>query len=276
MHALEILVMLSGKKTLVTGSSQGIGLGVAQAFAAAGAAVVLTSERPLASLIEVQRLLSDYPRTRYLQADLLAPGEAERLMEGAWAAFDGLDVLVNNVGTYREPPLLELTRDHFDFIFRLNVWTAIATSREFVKRAILGGTVLPAGAGRILFTTSLNGTRSEPLHTLYDASKGAVNALVRQLAVELAPLGFTTAAVAPGLVETPLTDFGLQSDPAGRQAILEQIPVRRIATVEDIAHWYVFLASDRASYSTGSIFTVDGGLDAQQMAVRPIGDAERT
>ena len=268
--------MLSGKKTLVTGSSQGIGLGVAQAFAAAGAAVVLTSERPLASLIEVQRLLSDYPQTRYLQADLLASGEAERLMEEAWAAFDGLDVLVNNVGTYREPPLLELTRDHFDFIFRLNVWTAIAMSREFVKRAILGGTVLPAGAGRILFTTSLNGTRSEPLHTLYDASKGAVNALVRQLAVELAPLGFTTAAVAPGLVETPLTDFGLQSDPAGRQAILEQIPLRRIATVEDIAHWYVFLASDRASYSTGSIFTVDGGLDAQQMAVRPIGDAERT
>ena len=268
--------MLSGKKTLVTGSSQGIGLGVAQAFAAAGAAVVLTSERPLASLIEVQRLLSDYPQTRYIQADLLAPGEAERLMEEAWAAFDGLDVLVNNVGTYREPPLLELTRDHFDFIFRLNVWTAIATSREFVKRAILGGTVLPAGAGRILFTTSLNGTRSEPLHTLYDASKGAVNALVRQLAVELAPLGFTTAAVAPGLVETPLTDFGLQSDPAGRQAILEQIPVRRIATVEDIAHWYVFLASDRASYSTGSIFTVDGGLDAQQMAVRPISEAEQT
>ena len=267
MHVFEILAMLSGKKTLVTGSSQGIGLGVAQAFAAAGAAVVLASERPLASLIEVQRLLSDYPQTRYIQVDLLAPGEAERLMEEAWAAFHGLDVLVNNVGTYREPPLLELTRDHFDFIFRLNVWTAIALSREFVKRATAGG--------RILFTTSLNGTRSEPLHTLYDASKGAVNALVRQLAVELAPLGFTTAAVAPGLVETPLTDFGLQSDPAGRQAILEQIPVRRIATVEDIAHWYVFLASDRASYSTGSIFNVDGGLDAQQMAVRPIGEAER-
>lgn len=263
--------MLSGKKTLVTGSSQGIGLGVAQAFAAAGAAVVLTSERPLASLIEVQRLLSDYPKTRYLQADLLASGEAERLVEEAWAGLGGLDVLVNNVGTYREPPLLELTRDHFDFIFRLNVWTAIALSREFVKKA----TAIKQ-SGRILFTTSLNGTRSEPLHTLYDASKGAVNALVRQLAVELAPLGFTTAAVAPGLVETPLTDFGLQSDPASRQAILEQIPVRRIATVEDIAHWYVFLASDRASYSTGSIFTVDGGLDAQQMAVRPIGEAERT
>ena len=152
--------MLSGKKTLVTGSSQGIGLGVAQAFAAAGAAVVLTSERPLASLIEVQRLLSDYPNTRYIQADLLAPGEAERLVEEAWAGLGGLDVLVNNVGTYREPPLLELTRDHFDFIFRLNVWTAIAMSREFVKRAIVGGTVLPAGAagGTVLPAGAVGGT----------------------------------------------------------------------------------------------------------------------
>ena len=84
-----------------------------------------------------------------------------------------------------------------------------------------------------------------------------------------------TNAVAPGLVETPLTDFGLQSDPAARRAILDQIPVRRIATVEDVAHWYVFLASDRANYSTGSIVTVDGGLDAQQMAVRPISEVER-
>ncbi|MFO0805432.1 MAG: SDR family oxidoreductase [Gemmataceae bacterium] len=262
--------MLNGKTALITGSSQGIGLGVAQAFAAAGAAVVLTSERPLDSLREVQRLLSDYPRTRYIAANLLAPGEPERLADEAWAAFGGIDVLVNNVGTFKEPPLLDLAAEHFDTIFRLNVWTGIAITKEVVRRAVNG-----RRGGRILFTTSLNGTRSEPAHTLYDASKGAVNALVRQLAIELAPLGFTTAAVAPGLVETPLTDFGLKSDPAARQAILDQIPLRRIATVEDVAHWYVFLASDRASYSTGSIFTVDGGLDAQQMAVRPITEAER-
>jgi glucose 1-dehydrogenase len=262
--------MLHGKKALVTGSSQGIGLGVAQAFAAAGAAVVLTSERPLAAVREVQRLLSDYPQTRYVQADLLAEGEPERLAGEAWAAFGAIDVLVNNVGTYKEPELLKLTREHFDQIFRLNVWTGIAVTKEVVRRAAAA-----KRGGRILFTTSLNGSRSEPLHTLYDASKGAVNALTRQLAIELAPLGFTTAAVAPGMVETPLTDFGLQSDPEGRKAILEQIPARRMASVEDLAHWYVFLASDRASYSTGAIFTVDGGLDAQQLAIRPIGVGER-
>jgi NAD(P)-dependent dehydrogenase (short-subunit alcohol dehydrogenase family) len=260
--------MLKGKSALVTGSSQGIGLGAARAFAANGATVVLTSESPLAALRDVQTLLDSHPTAKYIQADLTRDGEPERLMADARAAVGPFDILVNNVGTYREPPLLDLTRDHFDFIFRLNVWVAIALTREIVRHANGRG-------GRILFSTSLNATRSEPLHTLYDASKGAVNALTRQLAVELAPFGFTTAAVAPGLVETPLTDFGLKSDPAGRQAVLDQIPLRRIATVDDLAAWYVFLASDAACYSTGSIFNVDGGLDAQQMSLRPITAAER-
>ena len=175
----------------------------------------------------------------------------------AWELFGGLDVLVNNVGTFREPALLDLTRADFDFVFGLNVWAGLAASREFARRGIAAGQ-----GGRIIFTTSLNGTRSEPEHTLYDASKGAVNALSRQLAIELAPHGFTTVAIAPGLVETPLTDMGLRSDPAARRVVEEQIPIRRIATVDDLAMWYVFLASDAASYATGSIITVDGGLDA--------------
>jgi glucose 1-dehydrogenase len=261
--------MLSGKAALVTGSSQGIGLGVAQAFAASGAKVVVTSEKPLAACPDVQRLLSDYEHTRYVRADLLRDDEPERLVAEAWQAFGGLDVLVNNVGTYKEPPLAGITRDHFDFVFRLNVWVSVALSREVVRRA-----AAVKRGGRILFSTSLNATRSEPLHTLYDASKGAVNSLCRQLAVELAPHGFTTAAIAPGLVETPLTDFGLKSSPSERAAVIGQIPLRRIATVEDVAWWYVFLASDRAGYSTGSVFAVDGGLDAQQMAVRPVTAAE--
>jgi glucose 1-dehydrogenase len=262
--------MLAGKSALITGSSQGIGLGVAQAFAASGANVVLTSEKPLACCPEVSRLLSDYQHTRYIQADLLADGEPERLAAEAWSAFGGINVLVNNLGTYKEPPLAQITRDHFDFVFRLNLWVSIAITREVVRRA-----AADKRGGRILFSTSLNGSRSEPLHTLYDASKGAVNALCRQLAIELAPLGFTTAAVAPGLVETPLTDFGLKSSPDERTAVISQIPLRRIATVEDVAWWYVFLASDRASYSTGSIFNVDGGLDAQQMSLRPVTEGEK-
>lgn len=264
-------MLLRGKTALVTGSSRGIGLAVAKAFAENGARVVLNAERPAADFPELTAVLAAFPdSTRYVQADLMRDGEAERLAGEAWAWLGSVDVLVNNVGTFREPAFLELTRHDFDFIFGLNVWAAIATTQAVVKRAVAA-----KRGGRILFSTSLNATRSEPAHTLYDASKGAVNGLTRQLAIELAPLGFTTAAVAPGLVETPLTDFGLRSDPAARQAILDQIPIRKIATVEEVAGWYVFLASDAASYATGIVIPVDGGLDAQQMAVRPITEGER-
>lgn len=262
-------MLLSGKKALVTGSSRGIGLGVAGAFARHGASVVLSSERPADDCPEAAELLKR-PGVHYVQADMAGPGEPERLVGAAWDLLGGLDVLVNNVGTFREPAFLDLKRADFDFIFGLNVWSGLAAAQEFARRGIAAGR-----GGRIIFTTSLNGSRSEPAHTLYDASKGAVNALTRQLAIELAPHGFTTVAVAPGLVETPLTDMGLRSDPAARRAVEDQIPVRRISTVDDLAMWYVFLASDAAGYATGTIITVDGGLDAQQMAMRPITEQER-
>ncbi|VTS06386.1 SDR family NAD(P)-dependent oxidoreductase [Tuwongella immobilis] len=261
---------LDGKVAVVSGSSSGIGLAVAHAMLRAGAKVVFSSERPAESLPELTASL-DPQSAIYVAANLLEDGQAERLIDAAWQQFGAVDILVNNLGTYREPPLLEVTRQQFDWIMHLNVWSGIALTQAMVRR-----NVAAKRGGRILFSTSLNGSRSEPLHTLYDASKGAVNALTRQLAIELAPMGFTTAAVAPGLVETPLTDMGLRSDAAGRQAVIDQIPVRRIATVDDIAPWFVFLASDAASYSTGCIVTVDGGLDAQQMALRPITEAEKS
>jgi NAD(P)-dependent dehydrogenase (short-subunit alcohol dehydrogenase family) len=263
--------MLAGKRCLVTGSSQGIGLAAAAVLADHGAGVVLTSERPLDACPDVDNLLARHPdRTFYFPADVTVDGAAERLIGESWGVLGGIDVLVNNVGTFREPPFLQLDRDHFDATFRLNVWSAIAVSQAVVRRAVAAGR-----GGRILFTTSLNATRSEPGHTLYDASKGAINALTRQLAIELAPHGFTTAAIAPGLVETPLTDFGLKSSPAEREQVVQQIPLRKIATVEEVAGWFAFLASDAASYATGIVIPVDGGLDAQQMSVRPLTEAEK-
>ena len=263
--------MLRGKSALVTGSSQGIGLAAARAMLVAGARVILTSERPLSVCPEVATTLAEFPEASYVPHDLTCGDDApEELVAQAWELGGGLDILVNNLGTFREPAFLDLTRDDFDFVFGLNVWVAIAMTQAVVRRAEAVGR-----GGRILFTTSLNGTRSEPGHTLYDASKGAIDSLTRQLAVELAPRGFTTAAIAPGLVETGLTDYGLRSDPAARAAVEGQIPLGRIATPADLAGWFVFLASDAARYATGVVIPVDGGLNAQQMPVRPVTSAER-
>jgi len=266
---LGATIMLAGKRVLVTGSSQGIGRAIAEAMLAAGASVALTSEKPASAVQGLNDLLRTHAdRCHYFTADFSKPGTAEPLVAAAWLVLGGIDVLVNNVGTFREPTFLDIAEADFESLFRLNVWSAISTTREVVRRAAGRG-------GRILFTTSLNGSRSEPGHTLYDASKGAIDALTRQLALELAPLGFTTAAVAPGLVETPLTDFGLKSSPEERDRVIAQIPLRRIATVEEIAGWFVFLASDAARYATGIVIPVDGGLDAQQMGYRPVTDAEK-
>jgi glucose 1-dehydrogenase len=264
-------MLLTDKKILVTGSSRGIGYAAARAMLDLGASVVFSSERSIDDDIcgDVRDALKN-PKASYIRADFSKEGEPATLVAEAFQKLGGLDVLVNNVGTYREPDFLEIMKNDFDAIFNLNVWSAIRATQEFVRlnRSAKRG-------GRILFTTSLNATRSEPAHTLYDASKGAVNALVRQLAVELAPHGFTTAAIAPGLIETPLTDMGLRGDPAARQAIIDQIPVGRIGTVADVAMWYAFLASDHAMYTTGAIINIDGGLDAQQMSLRPIGQNEK-
>src|SRR5689334_4009136 len=139
--------MLTGKKALVTGSSRGIGLAVADAFVRTGAGVVLSSERPLSACPEVTRLIRD-GRATYLVADVTKPGEPERLVAAAWDALGGLDVLVNNVGTFREPAFLDVSRHDFDATFGLNVWAGLAATQEFVRRGRTAGT-----GGRILFTT---------------------------------------------------------------------------------------------------------------------------
>src|SRR5262245_16105394 len=123
-------MLLTGKKALVTGSSRGIGLGVAEAFVRHGAAVVLSSERPLEDCPEVNSLLRE-SSVHYLQANMTRAGEPEQLVGAAWNRLGGLDVLVNNVGTFREPAFLDLRQSDFDFIFGLNVWSGLAAAQEF-------------------------------------------------------------------------------------------------------------------------------------------------
>src|SRR5947208_3230299 len=114
-------MLLAGKNALVTGSSRGIGLGVGTAFLRHGAQVVFNAERHAGDFPELQAVLQS-PAAKFIPADLIQPGEPERLVRQAWETLGGLDVLVNNAGTFREPAFLELTRREFDSIFGLNVW----------------------------------------------------------------------------------------------------------------------------------------------------------
>jgi glucose 1-dehydrogenase len=256
-------MLLRDKTILITGSSQGIGLAAGKAMLAAGASVVFHSEKVLSACPDVVKLIGT-PEAFYIQADLLKQGEASRLVEEASQRYGPLDVLVNNVGTFAEPEFTKVAQTDYQRIFQLNVFSVLEASQAYIKlnQAAKKG-------GRLLFTSSLNATRSEKGHTLYDASKGAINSLVRQLVLEYAASGFTTAAIAPGLIETPLTDHGMKSQPGVRNAVQAQIPLGRIGTVEDVASWLVFLASPASYYATGIVIPIDGGLDAQQMASPP-------
>lgn len=276
--------ILANKTALITGSSRGIGLGVGRKFVDNGAQVVLTSEQSLEqALAEISgtqtdkqynaevlilRQLLESGNAHYVQADMGNDEEIERLVEEAWKLLGTIEILVNNVGIYKEPAFLEITREDFDRVFGINVWSHIKTTQEFVRRRMAENS-----GGRILHTTSVNDERSEPGHTLYDPTKAAVSAIVRQLAIELAPNKFTTMGIAAGLHETRITDFGLRSEPRNRELIEGQIPLG-IGSVEDVAYWYPFAASDAARYATGTILRVDGGITPMQIPVRPIAENE--
>lgn len=262
----------------------GIGLAAADHCVRHGAKVVVSSEQterqalkevrkvPNAELcnLEIKRLqrLLRSGKAIYIKADKGKDKEIERLVRASWKSVGTVSVLINNVGIYNEPQFFDITREDFDRVLGINTWSHLKACQEFAQRRIGENQ-----GGRILCTTSINAERSEPDHTLYDMSKAALNGLIRQMAIELAPQGFTTMGIAAGLHATKITDFGLVSDSAARQAINEQIPLG-IGTADDVGAWIAFAASDSASYSTGTIVNVDGGLTPQQIPVRPISQNE--
>lgn len=258
---------LEGKRVLVTGSSQGIGYAVAYGMLAAGAKVVLNSfEQSLSDGRAAALYDAGFKEGKdfhYVQADLAGSEGPTTLVRSAASRLGGLDVLVNNVGTYRDENLEQLTAADFDRLYALNVRSHFLASQEFVR--IVGKRDFDAA---ILFTGSLNGLQAETRHTLYDGTKGAVIAMARSLSVELAALGIRCNCIAPGLIATPLTDNGIESDPPLRKLIELQIPARRIGVPMEVAGAYVFLASDQAKYVTGQTLVIDGGISAEQLSYR--------
>lgn len=237
---------LAGRTALVTGSSSGIGLGIAREFQSAGARVLFHSHQPS-------------PLEDCLVADLTAPEAPATLVDAAFARAPGLDVLVSNAGSFLDVPFLEMTPERWERTISLNLRSGYFAIQAFARRL-----VRERRKGAVLVTASTNGFLAEPDSSAYDISKGALVMLTRTLALSLAPQGIRVNAIAPGLIDTPLSAAWLESRPGLRKRYEGNIPLQRLGTPQDCAAAAVFLCSDAASYLTGEVLVIDGGLTVQQ------------
>lgn len=248
---------LQGRVALVTGASRGIGAATARRLAAAGAAgVVIHYHRQLAAAREVALQVEAYgARTLIFGADIASHSEVSSLFEAITGEFGQLDILVANAGIW--PPLActlsELDDSRWAETMRTNLDGMYYLCRGAIRL------MLPRRSGSIITISSTAGQRGEAGHADYAASKGAVISLTKSLATELGPAGIRVNCVAPGWVDTEMVASALHTNPERLAEITRAIPLRRVATADDIAGPVLFLASDLSRHVTGEILNVNGG-----------------
>jgi 3-oxoacyl-[acyl-carrier protein] reductase len=236
---------------LVTGGSKGIGAATALAMAELGHAVALVyrSDADGAAGV-VERIEAVGGTALAVQADLARAEEVERVFDEVEQRFDSVKVLVNNAGTRADGLALQLTDEQWHQVIDLNLTAAFRCSRRALRPMVR------ARHGRIVNVASVIAFRGNPGQANYAAAKAGLLALTRTTAMEVARRGVTVNAVAPGFIPTTLTE---DVDP---EMVKNFIPARRVGTPEEVAACISFLASDAASYVTGTALTVDGGLSA--------------
>ena len=236
----------------VTGSSRGLGLAIAQGLAAAGARVILHGrdpERLAATAAGFANLAGS------LAFDVSDRAATQAAFETIKADHGRLDILVNNAGIIPRKPLLETTDDDWASVIDSNLSAYFRLSREAARLMV------PARSGRIIMISSIMGLVGRPTIPGYITAKAGLHGMVRGLSAELAPLGITVNAIAPGFMPTDATE-ALHTDPKFNEWIASRAPMGRWGRPEELAGPAVFLASDAASYVTGHILVVDGGLTA--------------
>ena len=240
---------LTGKTALVTGASGGIGSAIAKALAGQGACVALSGTRAEALEAVAANIGND---TVILPCNLGDAEAVERLIPAAIEALGGhLDILVNNAGVKRDNLVMRMKDDEWSDVIRINLEAAFRLIRAASKP------MMKARVGRIITITSVVGTTGNPGQANYAASKGALTAMSKALAQELASRNITVNCVAPGFITSPMTD-GLPD--AQKQALTTRIPAGRLGEGAEIAAAVVYLASDEAAYVTGQTLHVNGGM----------------
>jgi glucose 1-dehydrogenase len=246
---------LNGTRVLVTGSSKGIGRGVALRLAQEGADVVVNYNSDPGGADEVVAEIRALGRTSAaIKGNVGAVADVRALVAESVTALGGLDVLVNNAGIERHAAFWDVTEADFDAVLNVNLKGVFFATQAFVQhcRAV-------HQPGRIVNISSVHEELAFPNFAAYCAAKGGLRMLARTLAVELGPLGITINNIAPGAIETPI-NARLLNDPVKLASLKNQIPLGRLGTPSDVSGLAVFLASAESAYVTGSTYLVDGGL----------------
>lgn len=244
--------MLTGKVALVTGAGRGIGRQIAITLANYGADVIVnyngSKERAEEVVREIEAMGRKAVAVKCSVADFDACGE---MINGMLEVFGHIDILVNNAGITKDNLVIKMTEADFDAVINTNLKGTFNTIKHMYRP------FLKQKAGRIINLSSVSGVLGNAGQANYAASKAGVIGLTKSMARELASRNITVNAVAPGFIDTDMTQA--MTDTA-KEATLSQIPLKRIGTPEDIAETVAFLASEKAAYITGQVISVDGGM----------------
>ena len=239
---------LTGKTALVTGASSGLGLAIARTLHKAGATVGLSGTRREA----LEALASELKeRAHVLPCNLSDRADTDKLIPAAEAALGGVDILVNNAGITRDMLFMRLKDEDWDAVLAVNLTAAFRLSR-----AVLRG-MMRKRHGRIINITSVAGAVGNPGQANYTAAKAGLTGMTKSLANEVASRGITVNCVAPGVIESPMTQA---LNEAQRERLLKLIPMERFGTSEEIGASVLYLASDEAAYITGQTLHINGGM----------------
>ena len=246
------LINLKNKKVLITGSSRGIGAATAKRFAFLGAEVTINYAHSRARAEAVKKDIEAEGGTVHLiQADVSDYKEAESLVKTAYKKMNGLNVLVNNAGITRDKLLLRMKEEDWDQVLDINLKGVFNCTKTAVRY------LLKAENGKLINISSVVGINGNAGQANYAAAKAGIVGFTKSMAKELASKGVCSNAIAPGLIDTEMTD-GLNDKL--KKGMIEEIPLARYGKVEEVADLAAFLASDSANFINGEIIKIDGGM----------------
>jgi meso-butanediol dehydrogenase/(S,S)-butanediol dehydrogenase/diacetyl reductase len=246
--------MLNGKNVVVTGGGRGIGRGITEQLLEAGASVLIAQRQAL------DADLQNHPQVYFVEADLASMESPNLIAQFAQEQLGGIDVLVNNAGFMFEKSIDDMTEQDWDRMMAVNLRAPAFLCKALVPQ------MRQRGGGSIINIGSIEGIGANPEHAAYCASKAGIHGLTRALAIDLGRDGIRCNAIAPGWINSELSDAYLssQADPcAARQALLRLHPVARTGLPADVGGTVVFLASESSAFITGQVLVLDGGRTAK-------------